>query len=488
MALDASHILQNRYRIIEMLGSGGMSAVYLAVDTRLGDHRVAVKEGFDATPQAQAQFAAEATILSRLSHPGLPRVTDTFIEPSGRQYLVMNYVEGDTLQQVIDRRDVFDETQALAWFDQVLDAVAYLHGQQPPVIHRDIKPANIKITPQGRAVLVNLGIAKLATGSQMTQQGARGVTAGYSPMEQYGAGTTAASDIYALGATLYTMLTGETPVAAPDRLAGAAFLPPSQFNPAISPPVEQTIMRAMAISPTFRPQHVAELRQAMAGGHAAADSAASATVPVPRPRQPETAVQLVALGSGHSHRARPGDRRWLGAQRNAGHPGCCTAGYPPPTSTPTASPTATAPPTDTPTLTPTPTQTPAPTPTPLSTATLRPSDTPTATKVPTRTPTPTFTLTPTITPTWTRTPAPVLPVTSARYANTRRAHPAALGELSGIIYDLSGNREAKRVAEVWVPGYWDQFHDRRETPNSGEYFIAGLNPGNPYAVRVLYNP
>ena len=322
MALDASHILQNRYRIIEMLGSGGMSAVYLAVDTRLGDHRVAVKEGFDATPQAQAQFAAEATILSRLSHPGLPRVTDTFIEPSGRQYLVMNYVEGDTLQQVIDRRDVFDETQALAWFDQVLDAVAYLHGQQPPVIHRDIKPANIKITPQGRAVLVNLGIAKLATGSQMTQQGARGVTAGYSPMEQYGAGTTAASDIYALGATLYTMLTGETPVAAPDRLAGAAFLPPSQFNPAISPPVEQTIMRAMAISPTFRPQHVAELRQAMAGGALPpiAPPPPPFPFPVPDPRRrsnwlisaPATVIVLVlAIAVGWALKGMPRPPRLL---------------------------------------------------------------------------------------------------------------------------------------------------------------------------------
>ena len=139
-------------------------------------------------------------MLSRLRHQSLPQVHDYFIEPNGQQYLVMEFVEGTDLHTLVQQRGALQEAQAVAWSTQILDALEYLHTQQPPIIHRDIKPQNIIITPQGRAMLVDFGIAKMFVVGQSTTAGARAVSPGYSPPEQYGRGTTdARSDIYALG-------------------------------------------------------------------------------------------------------------------------------------------------------------------------------------------------------------------------------------------------------------------------------------------------
>ena len=149
-----------------------MGAVYQAQDTRLGNRAVAVKENFDASSEAQAQFQLEATTLASLIHPNLPRVNDHFIEPSGKQYLVMDFVEGQDLQEMLDQRGRLGEAQARPWIEQVCEALEYLHGQNPPVIHRDLKPANIKITPSGRAMLVDFGIAKQYRAGQKTMAAA----------------------------------------------------------------------------------------------------------------------------------------------------------------------------------------------------------------------------------------------------------------------------------------------------------------------------
>ncbi len=259
--LAPGEILQGRYRITRLLGRGGMGAVYQAQDMRLGNRPVAVKENFDASAEAQAQFQLEATTLAALNHPNLPRVSDHFIEPSGKQYLVMDFVEGQDLQEMLNQRGRLSETQALPWIEQVCDALEYLHSRNPPIIHRDIKPANIRITPDGRAMVVDFGIAKQFRPGQQTMAAARAVTSGFSPPEQYGgARTDARSDVYALGATLYCLLTGQTPPDALDRLAGDHLAPPRLINPGVSPNVEAAILAALALNPASRPQQVREFR------------------------------------------------------------------------------------------------------------------------------------------------------------------------------------------------------------------------------------
>lgn len=258
-------LLQNRYRVESLLGQGGMGAVYKAWDLRLSGHTVAVKENFETSPEAQSQFQTEAVLLAHLQHPMLPRVTDHFVEPGGRQYLVMDYIEGDDLDQVVTRSGAVAESQAIVWLTQILNAVEYLHTQPRPIIHRDIKPANIKIRPDRRAVLVDFGIAKAQVQGQKTVAGAQAFSPGYSPLEQYGYGSTdARSDIYSLGATLYFMLTGHRPPEARDLATGTQTLtPPSRLGTAVTPQTETALLKAMAMQPAQRFQSVAAFRDVL---------------------------------------------------------------------------------------------------------------------------------------------------------------------------------------------------------------------------------
>ena len=253
MPLVVGQMLQNRYRIEALLGQGGFGAVYRAVDLNI-NFRVAIKENLDASPEAQRQFAREAALMVRLRHPSLPRVTDTFFVPGWGSYLVMDLIEGQTLQDMLDHSGAIDEARAVAWLSQVLDALAYLHTQTPPIIHRDLKPANIIVTPEGRATLVDFGIAKVYDPNLLTTTGARAVTPGYSPWEQYKmTGTDTRSDVYAAGATLYALLTGQVPPESIDLMGGVAQLTrPRTLNPRISPQVEAAIQRAMTTQPTGR--------------------------------------------------------------------------------------------------------------------------------------------------------------------------------------------------------------------------------------------
>jgi len=257
MPFDTGYILNQRYRIVSLLGQGGMGAVYRAWDLNL-KKPVAIKENLDSSPAAQKQFIHEAQILSRLSHPNLPRVTDYFSIPDKGQYLVMDFIEGEDLQSMIERLSVIPEPDALKWTTQVCEALSYLHHQTPPIIHRDIKPANIKINPEGNAVLVDFGIAKVFDSTLMTTAGAKAVTPGFSPPEQYGsAPTDARSDIYALGATLYYLLTGQVPPESVHRVTGTESMPePRFFNPGINPAVNDAIMRAMQVSSDQRFQNI----------------------------------------------------------------------------------------------------------------------------------------------------------------------------------------------------------------------------------------
>jgi eukaryotic-like serine/threonine-protein kinase len=263
MPLSVGQILNNRYRIVRLLGQGGFGAVYRAWDMNL-DVPCAVKENLEVSQTAQTQFRREASLLATLHHPNLPRVTDHFFIPNQGQYLVMDFIEGDDLKTMLERAGgPLPEVQVLPWVDQVCDALTYLHNQQPPVIHRDIKPANIRITSKGQAMLVDFGIAKLYDANLATTQGARAITPGYSPQEQYGQGRTdERSDVYALGATLYTLLTGEVPVESVQRIT-SPLTRPTTVNPSISPIMESAILRAMESSPSERFQSAGELKAAL---------------------------------------------------------------------------------------------------------------------------------------------------------------------------------------------------------------------------------
>src|SRR6187431_1115726 len=143
--LAAETVLQNRYRIIRLLGQGGMGAVYEALDERL-DTTVALKETLFADERLRKQFEREARLLARMHHPALPRVSDHFSEGDG-QFLVMQFIPGDDLsEKYAQRRSPFSPAEVLVWADQLLDALDYLHTQEPPIVHRDIKPQNLKLT------------------------------------------------------------------------------------------------------------------------------------------------------------------------------------------------------------------------------------------------------------------------------------------------------------------------------------------------------
>ncbi len=265
MPLIQGQLLNNRYRIARLIGQGGFGAVYRAWDTAI-NQPVAIKENLDTGQEAQKQFYREASFLARLRHPNLPRVTDHFTMPGQGQYLVMDFVEGQNLKELLlTRGQPFSEVEALPWIEQIFDALTYLHGLTPPIIHRDIKPANIIITPDGKPMLVDFGISKIYNPDFSTTVGAKAVTPGYSPPEQYGGGMTdARADIYAMGAMLYTMLTGKEPPESVQRMAGAVKMTaPRQVNAQITPTLEAAILKAMEVNTTQRFQNVAEFRRAL---------------------------------------------------------------------------------------------------------------------------------------------------------------------------------------------------------------------------------
>ena len=254
-----------------------MGAVYRAEDLRLEGRICAIKEVCpdpDASPEALAQsreqFRREASTLARLDHPNLPKVSDTFAE-SQREYLVMDFVSGRDLRQMVEdeqRQGTFlEERRVLQWAEQLCSALQYLHSQDPQILHRDIKPANIKLTPEGLIKLVDFGLVKLlATDDTRTVTVLQGRgTVAYTPLEQYGGDTghtDVCSDIYSLGATLYHLLTNQPPEDAKQRfLAPNALIFPRTINPHISPAMERAILAAIAMHPDQRPPNMTTFRE-----------------------------------------------------------------------------------------------------------------------------------------------------------------------------------------------------------------------------------
>ncbi len=278
--LAPNKVLRNRYRIRRVIGQGGMGNVYLAEDLRLAGRLCAVKEVIHdpALPprlieEAREQFFREATVLARLDHPNLPKVSDFFSEEN-RDYLVMDYIPGKDLQALVEetkRKGAFlPESQVLAWASQIADALEYLHSQDPPIVHRDIKPSNLKLTPGGLIKLVDFGLVKVLQAEEVTITVIQGRgSAYYTPLEQYGGDTgrtDVRSDIYAFGATLYHLLTNVPPPSSRDRfLNPSIFQPPRHYNPSISPRTERAILWAMQLHPDERPPDVSTFRRALLG-------------------------------------------------------------------------------------------------------------------------------------------------------------------------------------------------------------------------------
>lgn len=282
--LEPGIVLRRRYEIQELVGQGGMGAVYRANDLRLEGRVCAVKEILPALSEKTAsaeelaqiaeQFRVEASTLARLDHPNLPKVSDYF-STAGREYLVMDFVEGRDLQEILQeaqrRGEFLKEPQVLGWAAQLLDALEYMHSQDPPVVHRDIKPSNIKVTPRGTVKLVDFGLVKVLQPNDsrtVTVVQGRGTVA-YTPLEQYGGDTgftDARSDVYALGATLYHLLCGQPPVDAKERfLRPGALISMRQINSNVSPRVERAIFMSLSMHPNERPVSAREFRDLLVG-------------------------------------------------------------------------------------------------------------------------------------------------------------------------------------------------------------------------------
>lgn len=270
--LTPNSVLQSRYLIVRKLGQGGMGTVYEAVDQRLSC-LVALKETIVETPEMLRAFEREASLLANLRHPSLPKVIDHFLEGNG-QFLVMEFIHGNDLAELLALRErAFPTEEVLRWADILLQALDYLHSRQPPIIHRDIKPGNLKVTRGGEIFLIDFGLAKGAAGQMKTLDSSRsvvGYTPIYAPLEQInGTGTDPRSDLYALGATLYHLITGEPPS---DSLSRAtAFMngepdplpPANKINLLVSPEVAGVLAQAMAQNRNQRPATATVMRSAL---------------------------------------------------------------------------------------------------------------------------------------------------------------------------------------------------------------------------------
>jgi len=278
--LKINDLIRDRYKIKRIIGQGGMGCIYQAEDIRLKGRICALKEvEHDRTldeklhKEAHVQFKQEATILARLDHPNLPKVSD-FFSIGNHDYLIMDYIPGDDLRMLMlkakHQGKFLREKQVREWANQLANALIYLHTQNPPIVHRDIKPSNLKLTAAGMLKLVDFGLVKLMAPGEMTITIIQGQgTALYTPLEQYGGDgshTDIRSDIYSFGATLYHLLTNTPPSDARARFIDPDVLvPPRQLNKNISLQIERAIIWAMSLHPDERPQSITQLRDYFTG-------------------------------------------------------------------------------------------------------------------------------------------------------------------------------------------------------------------------------
>jgi len=267
-----------RYRLRRLIDMGGNGAVYEAQHELLGTTH-ALKESLANDLPSLEQFLIEARLMAQLDHPVLVQVSDYFVEPSGAAFLVMDYVSGETLQHKLEQPAAgYSVSDVISWLLQLCSALEYLHGyrdpasgQLRPVIHRDVKPLNIVVTAEGRVKLLDLGIARFAVPGEATARVARAVTEPFAPIEQYGAGTDARSDLYALGVTAYVMLTRQLPPSALERATQPLDLRVRAINREVPPAVAAAVERAMMPRADARYPSVEAFRRAIESGWVAED-------------------------------------------------------------------------------------------------------------------------------------------------------------------------------------------------------------------------
>jgi eukaryotic-like serine/threonine-protein kinase len=272
--LDVGAEVNERYRVTAVLGKGGFGVTYLVDDLRLhGKHR-ALKE----IPESLFD-EHETRLLGRLSHPAVPDITDRFTV-TGMVYLVLEFGGDRTLRTEQERRGGrIPLFVLLPWIHQLCDVLQYLHEQDPPIVHRDLKPDNILLDDNDRVMLIDFGIAKEAAQDSATRTLGRAVSHGFSPPEQVlGTGTDARSDVYALGAIIYNVLTNQKPPAAHERITGTAIEPLSNFLPEIPPLIEAAVMKAIELNINLRQQTIAELAEVFDLVQSGSGSAATVSV------------------------------------------------------------------------------------------------------------------------------------------------------------------------------------------------------------------
>lgn len=268
--LQARQMLGKRYAIVRKIAQGGQSAVYLAQDTYHNDAERAIKEMSESQiepekrQQAINDFIRESHMLQSLHHPSLAKVYDLFIDENNKYYLVMEFVPGHNLEDelVLYRRAALDWEDVTRWGITLADTLSYLHSNNPPIIYRDLKPANVMLLPDGSVKLIDFGIARWLHPMRMKDTMQLG-TDGYAPLEQYSSRSEPRSDLYALGASLYHLLTGRVPEPAPLRMAGHNLKSIRDYNPRTPEVVEQVINKALSLQPQERFRDAERMREAL---------------------------------------------------------------------------------------------------------------------------------------------------------------------------------------------------------------------------------
>lgn len=248
-------VIEDKYEILREIGRGGMSVVYLAMDTRL-NKQWAVKEIRKQGNGKKDEIVinslmAEANLMKRLDHPALPRIVD-IIDNGSTIFVVMDYIEGESLDKILKADGVQAEDMVITWAKQLCDALSYLHNQTPPIIYRDMKPANVMLKPEGNVKIIDFGIAREYKEQNLADTTVLG-TKGYAPPEQYSGQTDARSDIFALGMTMHHLLTGIDP------MAGGGYAPVRMWNPELSEGIELIIDRCVQPAAENRYQNCRDL-------------------------------------------------------------------------------------------------------------------------------------------------------------------------------------------------------------------------------------
>lgn len=259
--LKIGMIVDNRYKILREIGRGGTSCVYLAENIRLHNYwaiKEVYKSGATDDGAKSNMLIAESSILTKLHHPGLPSIID-ILNTTQSYLIVMEYIEGVSLDKVLNQKGACSEKDVVKWGQQLCDVLSYLHTQQPPIIYRDMKPANIILKPDGNVVLIDFGMARKFKKQNQHDTTYLG-THGYAAPEQYNdkRQSDACTDIYSLGVTLYHLVTGHDPCIPPYGINSIR-----TFNPALSSQLDTIIQKCTKLEPEQRFQSAVELNNAL---------------------------------------------------------------------------------------------------------------------------------------------------------------------------------------------------------------------------------